>query len=201
MGGRSLRRQRARHVIYCSNSGGNDANDGLSADHPVQTLARGIAMLRDHSADQLLLKARRRVEFRPRRLAQKREVGRSADAHQRVWLGRPSAAAHRRRVRLDAIASSNPEINNVSIIGIHFESDGRNTASPTFVGPVNATGINVLTKTSNFLVEDCRIEGYAENINVQAFYGARSAMCRYRRNVIDDAYATPPIRRASMRMV
>src|SRR5437016_2117024 len=46
----------AKLISVRGNCTGNDANDGLSADRPVQTLVWGIALLRDHSADQLLLK-------------------------------------------------------------------------------------------------------------------------------------------------
>ena len=44
-------------VIYVSSSGGNDSNNGMSPSSPVRTLERGIAMLRNYSADELLLKS------------------------------------------------------------------------------------------------------------------------------------------------
>src|SRR5215218_5597442 len=43
-------------VIYVSSSGGNDSNNGTSASSPVKTLSKGESLLRNGSADQLLLK-------------------------------------------------------------------------------------------------------------------------------------------------
>src|SRR5262245_6886667 len=43
-------------IIYISNSQGSDSNDGLSASSPVKTLSKGESLLRNGSADQLLLK-------------------------------------------------------------------------------------------------------------------------------------------------
>ena len=48
---------RDTHVIYVSSSGGSDGNNGLSPDSPVQTIAHAVGMLRDGSADWMLLKA------------------------------------------------------------------------------------------------------------------------------------------------
>jgi hypothetical protein len=45
------------HKIYVSNSMGSDANDGLSENTPVQTLAKGLSLMRDGYPDWLLLKA------------------------------------------------------------------------------------------------------------------------------------------------
>lgn len=177
------------HVIYCSSSTGNDANNGLSPTTPVQTLAHAIGLLRDHSADQLLLK---RGDVWHSDLGVWRKSGKSAD--QPMVIGAYGAGDRPELMTgtesgFDAISSINSEIDNVDVIGIHFYSDGRDPTSPSFAGPVNSTGIDVLTKTSNFLVEDCRIEGYFDDINVQAFFGP-IANVQIRRNVIDDAYAT-----------
>ncbi len=43
-------------VVYVSNSEGDDANSGLSADEPVQKLATAVALLRDGKPDWLLLR-------------------------------------------------------------------------------------------------------------------------------------------------
>ncbi len=177
------------HIIYCSSSTGNDANNGLSPAAPVQTLAHAIGLLRDHSADQLLLM---RGDVWHSDLGVWRKSGKSAD--QPMVIGAYGAGERPELMTggesgFDAISNIDSEIDNVDIIGIHFYSDGRDPTSPDFSGPVNATGIDVLTKTSNFLVEDCQIEGYFDDINVQAFYGPISNV-QIRRNVIDDAYAT-----------
>jgi len=177
------------HVIYCSSSTGNDANNGLSPAAPVQTLAHAIGLLRDHSGDQLLLM---RGDVWHSDLGVWRKSGKSAEQPMLIGAYGPGDRPELMtggESGFDAISSINSEIDNVDIIGIHFYSDGRDPTSPDFTGPVNATGIDVLTKTSNFLVEDCQIEGYFDDINVQAFYGP-IANVQIRRNVIDDAYAT-----------
>lgn len=176
-------------VIYCSSSTGNDANNGFSPNVPVQTLAHAISLLRDHSGDQLLLK---RGDVWRSDLGVWRKSGKSAE--QPMVIGAYGTGDRPELMTggesgFDAISSINSEIDNVDIIGIHFYSDGRDPTSPDFTGPVNATGINLLTKTTNFLVEDCQIEGYVDDINVQAFFGP-IANVQIRRNVIDDAYAT-----------
>src|SRR4026209_790183 len=43
-------------IVYVSNSG-SDANDGLSTSTPVASIAKGISLIRNGSADELLLKA------------------------------------------------------------------------------------------------------------------------------------------------
>ena len=44
-------------TIYVSSSTGNDANNGLSQNSAVATIDRGLSLIRDGSADHLLLKA------------------------------------------------------------------------------------------------------------------------------------------------
>ena len=44
-------------TIYVSSSTGNDANNGLSSNSAVATIAEGLSLIRDGSADHLLLKA------------------------------------------------------------------------------------------------------------------------------------------------
>src|SRR4051812_27504320 len=43
-------------AIYVSNSGGNDANTGLSQSAPIKTLAKAQSLVRDGYADWVLLK-------------------------------------------------------------------------------------------------------------------------------------------------
>ncbi|MDB5171467.1 MAG: hypothetical protein JWN51_240 [Phycisphaerales bacterium] len=176
-------------VVYVSSSAGSDTNDGLSPDHPVQSIPRGTSLLRNGSADWMLLKC---GDVWHSDLGTWRKSGRS---NQEPMLIGSYGSGERPLLMTGtepgffAGASSNTQIDHIAIQGIHFYADGRDPNSPTFVKPVDTTGINILTKTDGIFIEDCRIEGYAEDINLQAFFGPVSnAMVR--RNVIDDAYAT-----------
>jgi hypothetical protein len=180
---------RDTHIIYVSSSAGSDTNDGLSPDHPVQSIVHGVGLLRNGSADWLLLKC---GDVWHSDLGTWRKSGRSNQ--EPMLIGSYGQGARPLLMTgtepgFFAGASSNTEIDHIAIQGIHFYADGRDPNSPTFVGAVDTTGINVLTKTDGLFIEDCQIEGYAEDINIQAFFGPISnAMVR--RNVIDNAYAT-----------
>jgi len=45
------------HIIYVSSSTGSDSNSGLSQNAAVATIDKGLSLIRDGSADWLLLKA------------------------------------------------------------------------------------------------------------------------------------------------
>lgn len=179
----------ADHVIYVSSSTGSDANDGSSPSAPVASLGRGISLLRNGTGDQLLLKC---GDTWNGGLGTWRLSGQSADnpmvvgsygSGPRPLLDTGTSSG------LWAASISSSEIDHLDILGIHFNADGRDPNSPTYAGPTNTTGIEVLTRTDGITIEDCQIENYAVNINLQSFYGPISNAV-VRRNVIDDAYAT-----------
>ena len=57
MGGQLSLPSADTRTIYVSSSTGNDANNGLSPNSAVATIAEGLSLIRDGSADHLLLKA------------------------------------------------------------------------------------------------------------------------------------------------
>lgn len=176
-------------IIYVSSSTGNDSNSGLSPSAPVATIAAGESLLQNDSADEMLLMC---GDAWASGLGNWRLSGESAQDP--MVIGSYGTGA---RPLLDtgtgsgfwAASSSVSEISNVDILGIHFYADGRDPNSPTYVGPTDTTGIQVLTKTNDLLIENCWIEDYAVNINLQSFYGPITN-ASVRRNIIDDAYAT-----------
>lgn len=175
-------------VIYVSSSTGSDNNDGLSPDSPIASVSLGIGKLRDHSGDQLLLKC---GDVWHTDLGTWRKSGKSAD--QPLVIGAYGAGARPELMTGDqpgfmAGAISSPEIDHIAIMGIHFYADGRDPASPTYVGAVNRIGVDVITKTDGFLVEDCEIDGYVEDINVEQYLGPIEKVS-IRNNVIINAYA------------
>jgi len=176
-------------VIYVSSSTGNDRNNGLSPANPVASIAKGVSLLRNNSPDQLLLKSGDAWSsgFGTWRLS-----GKSSD--QPMLIGSYGVGP---RPLLEtgissgffAGSSASPEVDYIDIIGLHFYADGRDPNSPTFVGPSGATGIDILSKTDGIVIENCWIEDYAVNINLQNYYGPITNAA-VRRNVIDDSYAT-----------
>ncbi|HEX4796007.1 MAG TPA: right-handed parallel beta-helix repeat-containing protein [Humisphaera sp.] len=176
-------------VYYVSSSAGSDSNDGLSPQSPLASIVVGVSKLRDHSADELLLAC---GDVWHAGLAVWRKSGKSAD--EPMVIGSYGSGARPllmsgKEPGVSVNASSDPEIDHLAIIGLHFYADARDPASPTYVGRVNATGIDVLTKTDGLLVEDCEIQDYGDNINVEKFYGPIENVS-IRRNVIVDAYST-----------
>ena len=177
------------HVVYVSSSTGNDQNGGFSPSDPVASISKGVSLLRDGSADWLLLKC---GDTWNSGLGVWRKSGRSND--EPMLIGSYGVGA---RPLLDtgtdsgfwAASISNQQIDHIAIIGLHFNANGRDPNSPAFSSPTDATGIDVLTRTDGLTIEDCQVENYAVNINVQSFYGPISNVS-IRRNVIDDAYAT-----------
>jgi hypothetical protein len=177
------------HIIYVSSSAGSDANNGLSPTAPVQTIARGVSLLRDGSADWMLLKC---GDTWNTGLGIWRKSGRSDQ--EPLFIGSYGTGA---RPLLEtgtssglwACASSSPEVDHLVVEGLHFYANGRDPNSPDYAGPSDTIGIDILTKTEGFTLEDCQIEDYAININLQSYFGPITN-ASIRRNIIDNAYAT-----------
>ncbi|MDB5291765.1 MAG: hypothetical protein JWL69_3006 [Phycisphaerales bacterium] len=180
--------QNGSHVVYVSSSAGNDNNNGLSAASPVRTLARGQALLHDHTGDQLLLKA---GDVWHENFIFWRLSGKSAQepmvigsygtgARPTLMTGTGSGFA--------TGASSSPEVDNLAIIGLRFWADGRDPAATAKPVASNATGIAFLTKSTGILVENCLVQDYTVNMNFQDMLGPLQNVS-VRRNVVIDAYS------------
>lgn len=172
-------------IVYVSSSTGNDANNGLSASTPVQTLSRGQSLIRDGYADWLLLK--RGDTFGAFGWWQKR--GRSPS--EPVVIGAYGTGPR-------------PQINTGTGFGLvtyAFGVNGRNydnlvIQSLSFFphtynhtnGNGELAGIRLLGQASNVLIEDCRIAGYKDNVVLDpADRGLRDVTIR--RCQIVDAHA------------
>lgn len=170
-------------VIHVSNSAGNDANPG-TASKPVKSLAKAKSLLRNLSADQVLLK---RGDTWTGGFMDLTVSGRSAS--EPILIGAYGTGA---RPRINsgtdvgitlAQKYSNP-LNNVFVIGLHFNAHTYTGGNGTF----KTAGIRVLRKGANVLIEDNFIQGYKDNVVLDpdgVFNGLR-----LRRNVIVDAYNT-----------
>ncbi|HWE02114.1 MAG TPA: carbohydrate-binding protein [Tepidisphaeraceae bacterium] len=176
-------------VIYCSSSTGNDSNTGLSSNAPVKTLAKAESMLRNGYGDEMLLKAGDvwQGNFVYWRLS-------GASSQDPMVLGSYGAGPRPliltgTQSGLVAGSSGSPNVSYLSIMGIQFDADGRDpsrTANPSHADP---TGINILSAGTSILIENCEVENYQVNINVQDYNGPISNVS-IRRNVVLDAWST-----------
>lgn len=170
-------------VIHVSSSAGNDANPG-TASQPIKSLAKAKSLLRDKSADQILLK---RGDTWNGGFGDLTVSGRSAN--EPILIGaygsgpRPKVFSGTDMGITIAQRYSNP-LNHVAVVGLHFYANTYNGSNGTF----KTAGIRVLRKGSNVLIEDNLIQGYKDNVVLDPdgiFTGLK-----LRRNVIVDAFNT-----------
>lgn len=178
-------------VIYVSSSTGDDGNTGRSPDRAVRSLAAGAGLVRADSADQLLLK---RGDVWHETLGTWRKSGRSAQepiligaygAGDRPRLNTGTAGALRVSGGRDG-----GRIEHVSLIGLHFSAHAR-LPGPDFVASQGDTGIRLSGPADDVLIEDCRVEGYRDNISLSAVSGQVSDVA-LRRSIVVDAYSSDP---------
>ncbi len=182
--------QSGDRLVYVSSSSGNNANSGLSASSPVKTLAKGVSLMRNGTGDELLLKA---GDTWHENLVYWRLSGQSSQNPMLISSYGSGARPTIMSGTSDGLttgASSNPEIDYLDIIGLHFWADGRDpnlTRSPA--GNAYTTGINILSKSNSILVENCLVQDYAVNLNFQDYQGPLTNIS-VRRNVSIDSYST-----------
>jgi len=173
-------------VVYVSSSRGNDAQGGLSPDSAVRSLAAGKARLRHGFPDWMLL---RRGDVWDEPLGQWKKSGRSAREVMRV--GSYGEEDERPLLHFgvgDGLHSgdyggSPKRIGHLAFTGLHFRASDR-------VGADGApSGIGWRLPTSGLLLEDCFIEGYRNNVVIEAV-GGRTSDVRVRRCIIVDAFST-----------
>lgn len=170
-------------VVYVSSSSGNDANDGLSAARPVQTLARGQALVRDGSADWLLLKRGDTFgsfgEWKKRGRSEQEPLLISAyGAGPRPQINSGTSAG------FITYANGSRRIDNLVISSIGFTAH----TYDHYNGNGATAGIRLTCPGDNILIEDVRVSGYKDNVVIDAF-GADLTDVTVRRSVIVDAHA------------
>ena len=164
-------------VIYVSSSSGNDRNSGLSPSSPVASLAKAESLIRNDSADEMLLK---KGDTWNTGLGYWSKQGISASSP--IVIGAYGTGA---RPTLDtgnqsAFTDGGNTLANVDIIGLKMVANARGAAGPN--------GINVDSKVDNFLIENCDIQDYGNNIVFQEYYGAMDNIT-IRRSIIADAWS------------
>lgn len=161
-------------VVYVSSSQGSDSNDGLTEATAKRSLAAGYGLLRDRYPDWLLLK--RGDVWTGQSFAGTcawNKSGRSSV--ERVVLGAygigPRPVVHPTGAVggwvVGAYGGSSP-LRFVAIVGIKFLNTTWNGDVPAN-GNVSPSGIDWCRTGTDFLVEDCYVEGFANNVLVQGF--------------------------------
>jgi len=178
-------------VIYISSSTGSDSNSGLSPSMPVKSLHHAESLLRNDSADEMLL-----------------ECGDVWDESLGVWTvsGRNAAdpivvgsygSGPRPILQTGAQdgvilgMTSSPEINYVDFIGLDFYANTRDPASPVFstaAADTGSYGFYMVAKTTGLTIEDCQISDYATDISIEPYFGSVTNLT-IRRSEILDAYS------------
>ncbi|HEX3356320.1 MAG TPA: right-handed parallel beta-helix repeat-containing protein [Tepidisphaeraceae bacterium] len=170
-------------IVYVSSSAGNDKNTGLSTNSPLKTLAKAESLIRDGKPDWLLLKA---GDTFSTGIPPWKTSGRSAQEPQLISSygtgARPiiDSGVHEGFV---TFGGTGHPINNIAIAGLQFFANTYNGKNGSF----STTGIRLTRQGSNWLVENCLIKGYKDNITLDAD-GTGLSNFTLRRSQILDAY-------------
>lgn len=165
--------------VFVSSSTGDDRRSGRSPAQAVKTIARAKQLMRDHSADWMLLK---RGDSWNESIGGWKISGRSAD--ERLVIASYGDATARPLIKpfgQHGISGSYGEnVSHVAIVGIHFQGN-RNEAD-------TSRGIRWQAVGEDLLIEDCYIEGYKDNITIEG-QGNGYSDVKLRRNIIVDAWS------------
>jgi hypothetical protein len=170
-------------TIYVSSSQGSDTNSGLSPDSPFKTIARGKTLLRSGSPDWLLLK---RGDVFYERYGFLNVSGRS---EQEPILISAYGAGDRPLLNTrsdNAITTNITPVNHVAIVGLHFNSNTNDPASPDFTNTSAGYAFYGVAPVNDLLIEDCYVEHYGTNLLFQDTQGPETNI-KVRRNVIADS--------------
>lgn len=182
--------------IYVSSSG-SSGNTGLSAASPKQTIAQGMALMRNGFGDWLLLKKGDTFT------GQSIDVTGKGPSSTDPWLissygtgasGSDRGAAGARPIIqygsgnimfMGGAAPNGGE--NLAVVGLDFYAYIYDPDNASFNGsaPISRTAINHHNACTYFLVEDCKFRWFGNAINTEV---TMKSGIRLRRNVIVDCY-------------
>ena len=175
-------------LVYVSVSG-NDSNDGLSPSTPVKTFAHAQTLIRSGFPDEMLLK---RGDIFDDYITNWNKSGRSVN--EPVLIGAygtgPRPIIHS-GANFGAFATlDSSTVNFLDVIGIAMIANNKDPNSPTFseFGPGSDTGFQFGAKGGNVLVEDCFVQFYRDNFDIEGNNGPL-ANITLRRNVIVDSWS------------
>lgn len=165
-------------TIYVSSSSGSDSASGLSANSPVKTINKAFSLAQSLSNVQAVAFARGDTWT----LAESEEFpwrdfnGRSKDELFYVMdYGNTSLDRPHFKVYGKVFKATGSNFNNRAYIGLHFEAMNIGRDS----------GIHVLVDfPENLLFEDCRFEGFFDNLKVSGYGNANGSNYAPGRNLI-----------------
>lgn len=170
-------------LIFVSSSEGSDSNSGLTPDRPVKSLSRAYDLLRDGYPDWMLLK---RGDVWYESFPRWSKSGRAED--EKLVVGAYGESSERPQIRPDSGVTALPghgsdAVAHIAFVGFHLEPNNR-TADQ------GGGGIGWLKESDDILFEDLYIDGFATNVNLQAFGGPDKPVRNIRFNgcVIVDAW-------------
>ncbi len=170
-------------VVYVKN-GGNDALDGSSPDMAVETLARGVELVRDGEHDFLLL--RRGDTWRGDGFGRFKS---GQDGDHSLVVASYGDSTVRPRIELSDVLvnhDGHPR-SHTAYVGLHLIAYTMVPGSADFTG-TDHTGFRFVGSGDNLLVEDLHIE-YGE-IVLQSFGGSVYNHAEIRRNVVEKSFHT-----------
>lgn len=195
-------------IVYVA-ANGNDANDGLSTSTPKLTIDSAKQLMRDGFPDWMLL---RRGDTFVNDVPSHNNVfgawhksGRSLA--EPMVLGTYSTVGNTTRPKIITGATyaaiftngSGAANDHLAMFGLEL------TPGPGYTGVEDCAGIRMLHSGTNFLMEDCYVHGFQNNIIFQHFDGPGGVAqgpdlfnYRVRRCVIADSYAKAPNRSPGM---
>ncbi|HZL37530.1 MAG TPA: hypothetical protein VFC78_19585 [Tepidisphaeraceae bacterium] len=184
------------HQIYVSSTSGADTNNGLAPVDdpahpgvgPVASLAKGYALIRNVSDDEMLLK---RGDIFVGNLSGWGKSG--LNPQEPIVLtnyGDPNAARPVIDSGVGSAISGSSYVVHLAIVGIDFTSSTHDPTSPNYNGR-GSYGLYDLGTLDDLLIEDCRFRNFVNGITLQAtsMYGPISNVT-IRRSEIIDAYNT-----------
>ncbi|TYQ18410.1 UNVERIFIED_CONTAM: hypothetical protein Cloal_0842 [Acetivibrio alkalicellulosi] len=171
-------------IIYVSSSTGNDSNDGLSPDSPVETLTRASALMRDGYPDHMLLK--RGDVWKDQPLGRFKS-GRSESEPMVISYYGESGNRPLIKCSNNFIDHAGRVFGNFALIGLElvgYRMDPKDSDyDPSAKHPI----IRLVGGGDNILIEDCKLK-FME-IVVQGYDGNIYRNFKLRRNIIIDVYS------------
>ncbi len=168
-------------VIHVSSSTGNDSNNGLSEAAPVRTLLRARDLVRNNYPDWILLK--RGDTFND--YIRTAKGGRSASEPMLYGAygegDRPVVIPPSNQAGV-YVGSGAP--GNIAIVGLHIKAGDSGNSNSGFHIICGAS------RLTNVLIEDCYVEQFKDNMNIQGNVGGTNRVenVTIRRTIIADAF-------------
>jgi hypothetical protein len=167
-------------IVYVSSSEGVDTNDGLSPGRAKRTIAAGKALLRNGYPDWMLLK--RGDVWTNETFGNCSPSGRSE--HERMLYGSYGESPTRPLIQtgvqpgISRLGAGRTDY--VAFVGLHFTPHLRSASD-------SPKGFTWLDSGRHILIEDCKFDGYKDNISIQGNSGVVEDVI-IRRCIVVNAY-------------